>query len=76
MKKSLKVPFINSIKRNVAFEFIFEGTFGVLAEWIKHDFVSKEDLTRELAIILNSNWSLIFDESSVLDIISYIKNKK
>lgn len=76
MKKSLKAPFINSIKRNVAFEFIFEGTFGVLTEWIKHDFVSKEDLTRELAIILNSNWSLIFDESSVIDIINYIKSKK
>ncbi len=76
MKKSLRTPFINSIKRNVAFEFIFEGTFGVLAEWVKNDFVSKEDLTREMAIILNSNWNLIFDESSVIDIINYIKNKK
>ena len=76
MKKSLRTPFINSIKRNVAFEFIFEGTFGVLAEWVKNDFVSKEDLTREMAIILNSNWNLIFDESSVIDIINYIKSKK
>lgn len=76
MKKSLKSPFINSVKRNVAFEFIFEGTFGVLTEWIKNDFVSKDDLTREMAIILNSNWNLIFDESSVIDIINYIKNKK
>ena len=76
MKRSLKAPFINSVKRSVAFEFIFEGTFGVLTEWIKNDFVSKDDLTKELAIVLNSNWSLIFDESSVLDIISYIKSKK
>ena len=76
IKRSLKSPFINSVKRNVSFEFIFEGTFGVLTEWIKNDFVSKEDLTREMAIILNSNWTLIFDESSVIDIINYIKNKK
>lgn len=76
IKRSLKSPFINSVKRNVSFEFIFEGTFGVLTEWIKNDFVSKEDLTREMAIILNSNWNLIFDESSVIDIINYIKNKK
>lgn len=69
MKESFKTTIINSPEKKISYEFVFEGAFGVITEWIKRDFCTKEQLSKILSDILNNNWHLIYDESNILDLI-------
>lgn len=75
-KAFMKIPFKESPKHLIAFEFIFEGTYGVITEWIKNGFTSKDNLTKELSLILNLNWQLIFDDNNIINILENMKNIK
>lgn len=69
MKESFKTYIINSIEKKIAFEFVFEGVYGVISEWIKRDFTSKDELSKILSDILYHNWHFAYQDSSVLDLI-------
>ena len=60
---------LDSIEKKIAFEFIFVGVFGVISEWIKRDFTSKDELSKILSDILYHNWHFAYQDSSVLDLI-------
>lgn len=77
VKAKLKKP-INHKNSDqlVNFEFIFEGTYGVLMEWIKSDFISKDVLADKLSQLLNNNWNVIFNDNLTSNIFDYFNNRK
>lgn len=76
IKRSMKLSNIKTDAQKIAFEFIFEGVFGAIVEWIKNDYASKEELALQLAHILNNNWKLIFDDEHLVNILKIAKTKE
>lgn len=74
IKRSMQLPSIKTDKQRIAFEFIFEGAYGVILEWIKNDYASKEEMALQLANLLNNNWKLVFDDEHLINILR--KNRK
>ena len=61
-------------EKKIAFEFIFEGVYGTIIEWIKNDYAPKEEIALQLAHLLNNNWKLVFDDEHLINILR--KSKK
>lgn len=58
--KKLMVPYPNASPENlIAFDFTFDGTFGVLLEWIKKDYASKTEVINTLSNLLSLSWEYI-----------------
>lgn len=77
VKAKLKKPInYKNSDQLVNFEFIFEGTYGVLMEWIKSDFISKDVLADKLSQLLNNNWNVIFNDNLTSNIFDYFNNRK
>lgn len=77
VKAKLKKPInYKNSDQLVNFEFIFEGTYGVLMEWIKSDFISKDVLADKLSQLLNNNWNIIFNNNLTSNIFDYFNNRK
>jgi len=69
IKRGMQMPYIKSDKQKIAFEFIFEGTFGTIIEWIKNDYASKEEMATQLSHLLNNNWKLMFEDEHLINIL-------
>lgn len=77
IKEKLKKPIkYKNREQLVNFEFIFEGCYGVLMEWIKSDFISKDILADKLSQLLNYNWNVIFNDDVTFNIFDYFNYKK
>lgn len=74
IKRNMQIQSIKTDRQKIAFEFIFEGVFGAITEWIKNDYASKEEMASQLAHLLNNNWKLVFDDELLISILR--KNKK
>ena len=74
IKRNMQLPSIKTDKQKIAFEFIFEGVYGTIIEWIKNDYAPKEEIALQLAHLLNNNWKLIFDDEHLINILR--KSKK
>ena len=74
IKRNMQLPSIKTDKQKIAFEFIFEGVYGTIIEWIKNDYAPKEEIALQLAHLLNNNWKLIFDDEHLITILR--KRKK
>lgn len=77
IKEKLKKPIkYKNREQLVNFEFVFEGCYGVLMEWIKSDFISKDILADKLSQLLNYNWNVIFNDDVTFNIFDYFNYKK
>ena len=76
IKNKMRIGNFNSGKYAVAYEFIFEGVFGAIIEWIKNDYVSKDVLASELAKLLNNNWKLMFEDEHLINLLGFKKRKQ
>lgn len=74
IKRNMQLPSIKTDKQKIAFEFIFEGVYGAIIEWIKNDYAPKEEIALQLAHLLNNNWKLVFDDEHLVTILR--KSKK
>lgn len=74
IKRNMQIQSIKTDRQKIAFEFIFEGVFGAITEWIKNDYAPKEEMASQLAHLLNNNWKLVFDDELLISILR--KNKK
>ncbi len=73
IKNQIKIKTVKSLHQQTTFEFIFEGAYGVIIEWIKNDYTTKDKLASELAHLLNSNWKLIFENENLINLLNQIK---
>lgn len=74
IKRNMQIQSIKTDRQKIAFEFIFEGVFGAITEWIQNDYASKEEMASQLAHLLNNNWKLVFDDELLISLLR--KNKK
>ena len=58
--KILMAPNFNTtVENKIIFDFIFDGVFGVLIEWIKKDYATKSEIVETLSNLLSSGWTYL-----------------
>lgn len=58
-----------SSDQSFIFDFIFEGLFGVVVEWIKTEYATKEQISKELTNLFSNYLSSVIDEQSFMKLI-------